>query len=180
MHGSIALTSTPGYGSKALFTVPFKVSSWCRNHHLTSSSPPNPGFRYHIQPSKILPWTQPLAQRTINQDLLNQQISSSVTDFGAQGTRSRQESISLGPLERKMSFGIGSVGAGRPGMTKQRSIDAVTTPGTISMPIGPVELTPEQRSKTHVLVVEDKYVFIPSSLPSACLPLSFRILKPTC
>jgi hypothetical protein len=132
MHGSIDLESIPGVGSKATFIVPFKVSSWCPNPRFLSSSPPNPGFRYRIQPGKTRSWTLPLENRTISQDLLNQQISSSVTEYTPPSlSRSRQ----------------GSVGA----LSRHPSIDAIT-----SMPL---ELTPEQRSRTHVLVVEDKYVF---------------------
>jgi hypothetical protein len=124
MHGSINLESTPGIGSKAIFSIPLKISSWCINPAFKASSPPNPGFRIHI-PSKSKKWSGPLAHRSVNQDLLNQQISSSVVTTGYTPTP-------LPPLKR---------------VSTGSSIDAVT--------MAP-QLTPEQRAKCHVLVVEDK------------------------
>ncbi|KUJ15072.1 M4WV, histidine kinase-group IX protein [Mollisia scopiformis] len=116
MNGSIELESTPKQGSKATFIVPFKVSSWTRTSvRETFSTSPNLGF--HTRST----WKQPLAHRSINQDLLNQQISASVT-------------TSFPSLSQSSS--------------RHPSLD-----NTFNLQIG--SLTPEQRSKTHVLVVED-------------------------
>jgi hypothetical protein len=81
MHGSIHLESTPGLGSKAIFKVPFKVSSWCPNPAFRAASPPQLEFRHVTNLSKDITWTQPLAHRSISQDLLNKQISSSVSNY---------------------------------------------------------------------------------------------------
>jgi hypothetical protein len=133
MKGSITLESTPNVGSKAAFTVPLKVSSWCLNPRFdtSASSPPHPGFHFSNISSKTPTWTQPLANCSINQDLLNQQISNSVKNY---------QPVQPPPIERSL---------------RQGSI------GTISNI--PLTLSPEQRSRTHVLVVEDKYV--PSHAP---------------
>lgn len=128
MHGFIKLESQPGEGSRATFMVPFKVSSWHEEPHIRSSSPPNPGFRW----SKPSIWTQSCTPRTLNQDTLNQQISSSVTEFTPSSL----------PRTRKGSIA--------PMLSRHSSIDAITSL--------PTDLTPEQRSRFHVLVVEDKYV----------------------
>jgi hypothetical protein len=131
MHGSIDLESTPGVGSKATFKVPFEVSSWHQSPYVPSSSPPNPGFRYHIQPDKSAPWTLPPEQRATSHDLLNQQISSSVTEYTPPPpSRSRHGSVAS--------------------LSRHASIETITDKSP--------NLTPEQRSKIHVLVVEDKYV----------------------
>jgi hypothetical protein len=149
MKGSITLDSTPGAGSKAIFTVPLKVSSYCCNPRLnaSTSSPPHPGFRLSERASKALTptWTQSLAHRSINQDLLNQHISNSVTDYLAMPSR---------PMDRSLRHG--SVGA-------------------LSSSL-PLTLSAEQRSKVHILVVEDKYVnssFILTILPSVTIKLLY-------
>lgn len=132
MNGSIDLESAPNKGSRATFIVPLKVSSWCRNPRLdSSSSSPNLGFH-----SRTAPWTQPLAQRSINQDLLNQQISASVT--------TSFPSLAQPSASRHASLDIASNLSSR-----HPSLD-----NAFSLHIG--SLTPEQRSKVHVLVVEDK------------------------
>ncbi|KAH6694228.1 M4WV, histidine kinase-group IX protein [Leptodontidium sp. MPI-SDFR-AT-0119] len=79
MDGSIDLESQPNVGSKARFTIPFKISAWHQDPRLdTSAQSPNLGFR--LAPlTKVPSWTTPLIHRSINQDLLNQQISSSAT-----------------------------------------------------------------------------------------------------
>ncbi|KAK0114043.1 hypothetical protein ONS95_014284 [Cadophora gregata] len=78
MHGSIELESEPDIGSKATFTLPLKVSA--RHSRLdTDSSSPDLSFRL-ASLTKIPSWNTPLVHRSISQDLLNQQISSSVTD----------------------------------------------------------------------------------------------------
>lgn len=141
MNGSIDLESTLDHGSKATFIVPLKVSSWCRNPRLeSSSSSPNLGFH-----SRAATWTQPLAQRSINQDLLNQQISASVTTSFpslAQASSSRHASLDI---------------------TSNLSSRHPSMDSAFNFQIG--SLTPEQRSKVHVLVVEDKYVPTASPLP---------------
>ena len=118
MAGSITLDSTPGLGSKAIFTVPLKVSSWCRDAHPTTPSPPH--LESNTDSDKAPLWIQPL-HRSMSEDLLNQQISNSVM------------SSTPPPLQSSSRHG---------------SIDKAANTG----------LTPEQRSKIHVLVVEDKYV----------------------
>lgn len=120
MKGSIELESTPNKGSKATFIVPFKVSSWTKTP-IRESFSTSPSLGFH---SRVNTWTQPLAHRSINQDLLNQQISASVT--------TSFPSLSHPP-------------------SRNQSLD-----NTFNLQIGP--LTPEQRSKIHVLVVEDKFV----------------------
>jgi len=130
MKGSITLESTPNIGSKATFTVPLKVSSWRRNPQLdvSASSPPHPGFRLSTRTSKTSTWSQSLAHRPISQDLLNQEISNSVTNYPP---------VPPPQLERSLRHG---------------SINAISNlPLTISL---------EERSKTHVLVVEDKCVWL--------------------
>jgi CheY-like chemotaxis protein len=130
MKGSITLQSTPGIGSKAIFTVPLKVSSYCRNPRLDSStwSPPHPGFRLSERTSLTLTptWSQNLAHRSINQDLVNQQISNCVADYPP---------LPSPPIDRSL---------------RHSSIETLNS----SLPL---TLSPEQRSKVHVLVVEDKY-----------------------
>jgi hypothetical protein len=131
MRGSITLHSTPNVGSKAIFTVPLKVSSYCRNPRLDGSicSPPHHGFRLSERTSKTLTptWTQNLAHRSINQDLLNQQISNSVTNYPP---------VPSPPMDGSLRHG---------------------SVGSLSSQL-PLTLSAEQRSKVHVLVVEDKYV----------------------
>ncbi|PVH74467.1 hypothetical protein DL98DRAFT_519277 [Cadophora sp. DSE1049] len=120
MGGSIDLESKPDIGSKATFILPFKVSAWHRDPRLDTDTPsPNLGFR--LAPlTKTPSWTTPLVHRSINQDLLNQQISSSVT-------------ASYHPPSLPSS--------------RQGSVDSALLP--IS------HMSPEQRSRIHVLVVED-------------------------
>lgn len=130
MDGSIELESKPDIGSKATFLLPFKVSAWRQDVRLDTDSPsPNLGFR--LAPlTKVPSWTTPLAHRSINQDLLNQQISSSVT----------------------ASYHPPSVPSTRPGSVESHLL-----------PIS--QLSMEQRSRMHVLVVEDKYVpYFPHSV----------------
>lgn len=123
MDGSIDLESQPNVGSKARFTIPFKISAWHQDPRLdTSAQSPNLGFR--LAPlTKVPSWTTPLIHRSINQDLLNQQISSSAT------ANYHPPSVSL---------------------SRHRSTDSAF----LSIP----QLSTEQRSRVHVLVVEDKYV----------------------
>jgi CheY-like chemotaxis protein len=118
MTGSITLDSIPGFGSKAIFTVPFKVSSWCCGPHLATPSPPHLESSTDSNGAPL--WIQPL-HRSMSEDLLNQQISNSVTNYTPP------------PLQSSSRHG---------------SIDKAANTG----------LTPEQRSKIHVLVVEDKSV----------------------
>ncbi|KAG4435186.1 hypothetical protein IFR05_009325 [Cadophora sp. M221] len=120
MDGSIELESRPSVGSKATFTIPFKISAWHQDPRLdTSAQSPNLGFR--LAPlTKVPSWTTPLIHRSINQDLLNQQISSSVT----------------------ASYHLPSVP-----MSRHGSIDSAF----LAIP----QLSTEQRSRVHVLVVED-------------------------
>jgi hypothetical protein len=138
MKGSITLDSTPNVGSKAIFTVPLKVSSYCRNPRLdaSTSSPPHPGFCLSARTSKTSTptSTQNVAHGTINQDLLNQQISNSVTDYSP---------VLSAPIDRSL---------------RHSSVEGL--PSGIPLP-----LSAEQRSMVHVLVVEDKYV--PSPAPPA-------------
>ena len=123
MDGSIELESKPNLGSKATFTLPFKVSAGHQDTPAERDSPsPNLGFR--LAPlTKVPSWTTPLVHRSINQDLLNQQISSSVT------ASYHPQSVQL---------------------TRQGSVDSSLQPLS--------QLSTEQRSRIHVLVVEDKYV----------------------
>jgi len=124
MHGSIALESNPTVGSKATFTVPLRVSSRRHDPRVDSTaSSPNLGFRY-APPNKVPTGAPLLAHLSINQDLLNQQISSSVTH---------------------------SYSPPIPSPSRHGSIDT-------SYNFPRTQLTPEQRSRIHVLVVEDKYV----------------------
>jgi len=120
MDGSIELESKPNLGSKATFTLPFKVSAWHQDTPAERDSPsPNLGFR--LAPlTKVPSWTTPLVHRSINQDLLNQQISSSVT------ASYHPQSVQL---------------------TRQGSVDSSLQPLS--------QLSTEQRSRIHVLVVED-------------------------
>jgi hypothetical protein len=131
MKGSITLDSTPNVGSKAIFTVPLKVSSYCRNPRFDASttSPPHLGFRRSARTSKTLTptSTQNVAHRSINQDLLNQQISNSVTDYSP---------VPSPPMDRSL---------------RHSSVESLSS-GI------PLPLSAEQRSMVHVLVVEDKYV----------------------
>ncbi|PMD19299.1 hypothetical protein NA56DRAFT_690619 [Hyaloscypha hepaticicola] len=131
MKGSITLQSTPGVGSKAIFTVPLKVSSYCRNPRLDSStwSPPHPGFRLSERTGLTLTptWSQNLARRSINQDLVNQQISNCVADYPP---------LPSPPIDRSL---------------RHSSIETLNS----SLPL---TLSPEQRSKVHVLVVEDNAI----------------------
>jgi hypothetical protein len=129
VKGSITLESTPNIGSKAIFTVPLKVSSWCRNPRFDVSTSSLPAFRLSSMSSKTPPWTQPFAHRSISQDLLNQRISNSVMNY---------------PLILSTPIG---------GSSHHGSIDSISN---LSL-----TLSPEQRSKIHVLVVEDKYVRVP-------------------
>lgn len=138
MKGSITLDSTPNIGSKATFTIPLRVSSWCRNPNLVAlaSSPPNPGFRLSTKPIRIPSWEKPFAHRSMNQDLLNQQISNSMTNYPPM-------QHSPPTFERAMRHG---------------SINEISNL--------PIMLSAEERSKVHVLVVEDKYVPCPFPLVS--------------
>jgi hypothetical protein len=77
MAGSITLDSTPGLGSKAIFTVPFKVSSRCCDARLETRSPPQLESNTDSNGDPL--WIQPL-HRSMTEDLLNQQISNSVTN----------------------------------------------------------------------------------------------------
>ncbi|TVY81149.1 Histidine protein kinase NIK1 [Lachnellula suecica] len=120
MHGSIALESTPGTGSRATFKAPFKVSSWCQNHAFRTKFPSIPSLQFRHIPQDAF-WKEPLAHRSINQDLLNQQISTSVTSYDH---------------------------ASKPFGSRASSMDAGNR----------VDLTPEQRRGTHVLVVEDNAI----------------------
>ncbi|KAE8448682.1 hypothetical protein EG329_008897 [Mollisiaceae sp. DMI_Dod_QoI] len=120
MKGSISLKSTPKHGSKATFTVPLRISSMNQDHQYEPlSSSPNLGF--HVRPAN---WAQPLAHRSISQDLLNQQISDSVTNTFP--------SLAQSSLERHSSL---------------------DNPGGFNLQIG--TLSKDERSKIHVLVVED-------------------------
>jgi hypothetical protein len=134
MSGSITLGSTPSLGSKAIFTVPFKVSSWCRDPHLPTPSPPHLESSTDSNGAPL--WIQPL-HRSMSEDLLNQQISNSVTDYTPP------------PLQSP---------------SRHRSIDKAANAG----------LTAEQRSKIHVLVVEDKYV--PPPIPFHSTAMIFIML----
>ncbi|CZT10706.1 related to histidine kinase [Rhynchosporium graminicola] len=93
MDGSIDLESQPDVGSKATFTIPFKVSAWHQAPQLGLPSPPaDAGLR--LAPlTKIPSWTTNLAHRSMNQDLLNQQISSSVTTTYTPPSLSRHGSL---------------------------------------------------------------------------------------
>jgi hypothetical protein len=135
MAGSITLDSTPGLGSKAVLTVPFKVSSWCRDPHLAIPSPPHLESSIDSNGSPL--WIQPL-HHSMSEDLLNQQISNSVTNYTPP------------PLQSSSRHG---------------SIDKVANMG----------LTAEQRSKIHVLVVEDKYAPLPLPLHSTAM----KFIMPT-
>ncbi|KAH8661668.1 hypothetical protein BGZ60DRAFT_433470 [Tricladium varicosporioides] len=137
MKGSIDLQSAPKNGSRATFTVPLRISS--RNTDSTlrrASSPSLHELRHHHDTnslSKIPSWKQPLAHRSISQDLLNQQISASVTNYSSvprEGWSSRQSSIDAG--SSVSSFRGGS-------------------------PTG-LGMSAEQRKKCHVLVVEDNAI----------------------
>jgi len=130
MKGSITLDSTPNVGSKASFTIPLRVSSWCcgPNFGAITSSPPNPGFRLSSRPIKIPMFKEPFAHRTMNKDLLNQQISNSMTNYPPMQHSPPQ-------FERSLRHG---------------SINEISNL--------PLVLSAEERSKIHVLVVEDKYV----------------------
>ena len=76
MHGSIYLESTPNVGSKAIFTIPMKVSSLYRNSPSYSSPPPHPGFRHYLTPNRTLP-ERPV--NPVNHRIINQQITNSGT-----------------------------------------------------------------------------------------------------
>ncbi|KAH7369519.1 M4WV, histidine kinase-group IX protein [Rhexocercosporidium sp. MPI-PUGE-AT-0058] len=120
MDGSIHLESQPNVGSKATFIIPFKMSARHRDPRIDEcSSSPIPGIR--LAPlTKVPSWTTPLIHRSINQDLLNQQISSSVT-------------ASYHPPSGTSSW-HGSADSNLPPVS---------------------QLSSEQRSQTHILVVED-------------------------
>lgn len=131
MKGSITLDSTPNIGSKATFTIPLRVSSWCPDPNLAAlaSSPPNPGFRLSTKPIRIPSWEKPFAHRSKNQDLLNQQISNSMTNYPP---------IHNSPPQFERS------------MMRQGSLNEISNLNAM--------LSVEERSNVHVLVVEDKYV----------------------
>jgi hypothetical protein len=128
MHGSITLESTYHKGSTATFTIPLKVSSWARKSSLISASTLNPGSRYYSKTSRPSIWAAPLAPRAVNQDLLKQQISNSMTNYSQTTTE-------------KMS------------LESHNNTDAISMTPLVSE-----NLTLEQRNRIHVLVVEDKYV----------------------
>ncbi|KAL2063854.1 hypothetical protein VTL71DRAFT_4348 [Oculimacula yallundae] len=93
MDGSIELKSEPDVGSNAYFTIPFRVSSWHQDPRLNAAAL-SPGTGPRLTPlTKIPSWTAPLAHRSINQDLLNQQISSSVTTSYTHPSLSREGSL---------------------------------------------------------------------------------------
>jgi hypothetical protein len=133
MHGSISLTSTPGAGSTATFSAPFKIASCGRDPQLASPSPPTLGIRIPspgiASPLKTVgdsdKVSRPSPDRTMTSELLNQQISSSVTNYNS-------------PVK----------------MSKKGSLDIGAKTG---------DLSPEQRKNVHVLVVEDKYAIPISS-----------------
>jgi hypothetical protein len=88
MNGSISLTSTPSVGSTATFEVPFKIASWCRNPWPTSLPHPTIGFQIaspdvssQLKRDNVSRFSRPLAKRSMTSELLNQQISSSVTNY---------------------------------------------------------------------------------------------------
>ncbi|KAI6714863.1 hypothetical protein PZA11_007741 [Diplocarpon coronariae] len=124
MQGSIDLESTPGLGSKATFTVPFEIFSWHRNLRQEIRTPsPKMGLRFAPQ-IRSPSWAAPFSHRSDNQDLLNRQISCSVTSTS--------------------SYQPPSI----PSSSREGSMD-----NTFKPPLA--HLTPEQRSRIHILVVED-------------------------
>ncbi|KAH6677147.1 hypothetical protein B0J14DRAFT_615440 [Halenospora varia] len=147
MKGSIDLESTPGKGSRATFTVPLKITSRDADASRRRASSPSLHELRHRHDtntlSKIPSWKQPLAHRSINQNLLNQQISASVTNYSSvlrEGWSSRQSSIDAG--SSLASFSVGS--PTRSGMSV------------------------EQRRKCHVLVVEDNAINQTIAIKNIC------------
>ncbi|KAI9049423.1 hypothetical protein LZ554_006457 [Drepanopeziza brunnea f. sp. 'monogermtubi'] len=125
MKGSIELESTPGVGSKAKFTIPLQVSSWRGDPQLDTSSPPSNPEPRSVPSMRSPSWADPLSHRSINQDLLNQQISSSVTSCYQPPTMSSSPRQASADITRNIKF---------------------------------AHLNPEQRSRFHVLVVEDNAI----------------------
>jgi len=130
MKGTIELESTPNVGSKATFTVPLKVSSGCGNpgFDFTASSPPHPGFR------------------------LSTRISKAQAPAWTQSLAHRSMSQDL--LNQEISNTVKNYPPFPPAQP-ERSLPQGTITAVSSLPL---TLSPEERSKTHVLVVEDNAV----------------------
>ena len=149
MNGSIALESTPGVGTKATFTVPFKIHSRSRTLPVPVTQPSNLEIRHHHNLSEDVKWTQPLARRPISKDPLKTQITTTIRSVSPHSPEESKELKELKEYkEPKESKELNEAEESKEPKEAKR-VPPADAPND-------VKLLPEQRHKTHILVVEDK------------------------
>lgn len=126
MKGSITLESTPDVGSKATFIVPLKVSSWCLNHRLDTDTSSAPYPRFDLSNMSS---KIPIWTQSIAHRFQNQDPTSQQISKSV----TSYQPVPPPPVERS---------------SRHNSIDGFSNNSRT--------FSAEQRSRTHVLVVEDK------------------------